>query len=156
MAPNFNSRIKAVDPERFHFALGVFSAAAAMKGPYPNPQTFSVNIVDTDGSATRIAFTDRPENRGMVALKSEFPDAEEFECISFRILTLPEVIRNRQLIGRGLVRDGENGLEIHDAVVNALAIAPFRKSGALDKSAFLALVKSEHKKLQEIEANEDG
>jgi hypothetical protein len=156
MAPNFAERIRAVDPERFRFALGVYAAAAAMKGPYPNPEEFSLNLVDDDGSVSEIRFTDRPENRGMIALKGEFPDLEELECIGFRIMTMPKVIKNRQLIKMGLIRNGESGnIEIHDAVVNALAKVPFRKSGALDKSVFLALVRSERQRLEAIEASED-
>ena len=84
MAPNFSQRITAVDPERFHFALGVYCAAAAMKGPYPNPQQFGLNLVEDDGSAKRISFTDIPGNRGMLAVKKEFPDPEEFQRLGFR------------------------------------------------------------------------
>lgn len=156
MAPNFSQRITAVDPARFHFALGVFCAAAAMKGPYANPQQFSVNLVEDDGSATNIRFTDIPANRGMLAVKKEFPDPDEFERIGFRLLTFSEVIQNRQLIRMGLVREGESGrIGVHDAVIDALAMTPFRKSGALDKPAFLALVKSELKRLKLVEPDKD-
>lgn len=145
MAPNFAERIKAVDSERLRFALGVFGAAAAMKGPFPNPEQYALNIVDTDDSVSEIRLADIPENRGMLAIKREFPDEAEFMCIGFRIMTLREVIMDQRLLKMGLVRDGKEGqLEIHDAVINALAKAPFRKSGKLDKKAFLALVKQEH------------
>jgi hypothetical protein len=149
MAPNYKERIKPVDPERFQFALGVFNAAADMKGPYPNPEQFAVNLIEDDGSISRLSLTDRPENRGMMALKKEFPDSQEFQCIGFRILTLPEVIRDRKLVAMGLIREGENGVvEIHDAVVTALAGAPFRKSGTLDKDAFLALAQTEYERME--------
>lgn len=142
MTPNFAERIKALDPERFHFALGVYCAAAALKGPAPNPQEFGLNIVNDDGSAASITFTDRPENRGMLAVKKEFPDPDEFESMAFRLMTFGEVIRDRKLRKWGLVRDGETGqTEVHDAVINALAMAPFRKSGSLDRDAFLSLVR---------------
>jgi hypothetical protein len=155
MAPNYEQRIKPVDLDRFHFALGVFGAAAAMKGPYPNPEQYSLTIVDTDCSATQVRFTDRPETRGIIALKKEFPEADELECISFRILTMPEIIRYQKLVSMGLVRNGDNGeLEVHDAVINALAKAPFRKSRRLDKSAFLTLVKSEYERLEATEISE--
>lgn len=147
MAPNFNERIRPVDPERFRFALGVFQAAAAMKGPFPNPQNFSLHIVDDDRTANTISFTDIPENRGMIAIKKEFPDPEEFQCIGFRILTFSEVIKNDKLVSMGLIRMDEHGqTEVHDSVILALAQAPFRKSGALDKKAFIELVKYERQK----------
>jgi len=50
-------------------------------------------------------------------------------------------------MGHGcLTKNG--GFEIHDAVINALAKAPFRKSGVLDKVAFHTLVKAEYSKLE--------
>jgi hypothetical protein len=154
MSPNFEERIKAVEPERFLFALGVYQAAAAIKGPYVNPSEFSFSLVEKDGSAIKIQFTDIPENRGMLAVKKEFPDANEFQNLSFRIMTFSEVLRDRKLIKMGLVRHGEGGdIEIHDAVINALAMAPFRKSGALNKPAFHAIVKAEYTKL---ETDENG
>jgi hypothetical protein len=147
VAPNFAERIKPVDPERFRFALGVYCAAAALKGPAPNPEEFGIDILEDDGSATRISFTDRPENRGMLAVKKEFPDPAEFQSMSFRLLTFGEIMKDRKLRKWGLVRDGETGqTEIHDAVISALATAPFRKSGALDRGAFLASVKAESEK----------
>jgi hypothetical protein len=38
-------------------------------------------------------------------------------------------------------------IEIHEAVINALALAQFRKSRALDKAAFPALVRPEHERI---------
>lgn len=155
MAPNFYERIKPVDPERFHFALGVYCAAAAMKGPYPNPQEFGVNIREDDGSLVRVSFADLPENRGLLAVKKEFTDRAEFQSMTFRLMIFGEVMRERKLRKWGLIRDGESGqTEIHDAVVNALALAPFRKSGTLDRPAFLALVKSEQKRIEAGEVSE--
>ncbi len=151
MAPNFTQRIKPVDPERFRFALGVFLAAAAMKGPYTNPQEFGINLLDDDGSVHRLSFTDRPENRGMLAVKREFSDPNEFQAIGFRIMTFPEIIKNKQIISWGLIRKGENGQdEIHDCVVTALAQVPFRKSGRIDRKAFLELVKNGIKEIRKI------
>src|SRR6185437_15070800 len=143
MAPNFAQRIKPIDPERFKFAMGVFGAAAALKGPAPNPTQFSVNIQDDDGSITKVSFTDRPENRGILALKQQFSDSDEFESMSFRILILSDVLRDERLSKMGVIRCEDGEMEVHDSVIFALATAPFRKSGKLDKSAFFAAVKSE-------------
>jgi hypothetical protein len=151
MPPNFAQRIKPVDPERFRFAMGVFGAAAALKGPAPNPTQFSVNIQEDDGSVTKLSLTDRPENRGILALKQQFPNSDDLESMSFRILTLREVLRDDKLSKLGVVRRDEDGnTEIHDAVTFALATAPFRKSGKLDRAAFIAIVKSEFKRIESI------
>jgi hypothetical protein len=149
MAPNYAERIKPVDRDRFKFALGVFGAAADLKGPAPNPTQFGVNIVENDGSISAIRFTDRPENRGMLALKREFADAPDLESMSFRILSLPEIIRMERLSKLEVVQVDEGGqLVIHDSVIHALAQAPFRKSGKLDKTAFVAAVKSEYARIE--------
>lgn len=149
MALNFAQRIKPVDLDRFRFALGVFGAAAALKGPAPNPAQFSVRIQEDDGTLTKFSFTDRLENRGILALKQQFPDSDDLESMSFRILTLSEVLRDKKLSKLGVVRIDEDGnTEIHDAVVSALATAPFRKSGKLDMAAFIAIVKSEFKRIE--------
>ena len=105
MARNFAERTKPVDPERFHFALGVYCTAAALKGPAPNPQEYGVNIVEDDGNVARITFTDSPENRGILAVKKEFPDPAEFQSMGFRLLTVGEIVRDRKLRKWGLVRE---------------------------------------------------
>ena len=149
MAPNFAERIKPVDPERFRFAVGVFGAAAELGGPAPNPTQFGVNIVDDDGSATEIRFTDRPENRGLLAVRKEFPDAPDLESMSFRILSLGEVVRMERLSKLGVIHVDEAGqLMVRDSVIYALAGAPYRKSGKLDKAAFVAAVKSEFDRIE--------
>jgi hypothetical protein len=149
MAPNFAERIKPVDPERFKFAVGVWGAAAELRGPAPNPTQYSVNIVDDDGSVTNFRLTDRPENRGILALKREFPGADDLESMSFRILNMGEVVRMERLSKMGVIRFDEVGqLMVHDAVIYALARAPFRKSGKLDKTAFVAAVKSEYDRIE--------
>lgn len=149
MAPNYAERIKPVDPDRFKFAVGVFGAAAELRGPAPNPSQFAVNLLDDDGSVTEFRFTDRPENRGLLALKREFPDAPDFESMSFRILSMGEVVRMERLSKLGVIQVDEAGqLMVHDSVIYALAGAPFRKSGKLDKAAFVTAVKSEFVRIE--------
>ena len=149
MAPNFAERIGPVDPERFKFAVGVFGAAAELKGPAPNPTQFGVSLVDDDGSVTEFRFTDRPENRGLLALKRELPDATDLESITFRILNMGEVVRMKRLLKMGVVQvDADGQLLVHDSVIYALARAPFRKSGKLDQAAFAAVVKSEFERIE--------
>jgi hypothetical protein len=150
---SFTHHIKAVDPQRFSFALGVYAAAAGLKGPSPNPQQFGLNLVEDDGSISRITFTDRAENRGLLAVKKEFPDPQEFRSMAFRLMSFGGIMKDQKLRRMGLIRDGEPGsTKMHDAVINAFAMAPFRKSGKLDRMAFLALVKSEHKRIEAMES----
>ncbi len=95
---------------------------------------------------------DIPANRGIVAVKKEFPDAGEFQSLSFRLQRFAEIIGDRKLIKWGMVQHSEGGIEVHDAVINALAAAPFRKSGVLDKPAFHSLVRAEFTRLEAEEA----
>ena len=75
--------------------------------------------------------------------------------MSFRILTLSDVLRDERLSKMGVVRCEENGeTEVHDSVIFALATIPFRKSGKLDKAAFIAAVKSEFNRIES--SDEDG
>ena len=74
--------------------------------------------------------------------------------MGFRILCLGEVLRDKRLSKMGVIKRDENGqTEVHDSVIFALATAPFRKSGKLDESAFIAAVKSEFNR---IESENDG
>ncbi|WP_315807387.1 MULTISPECIES: hypothetical protein [unclassified Bradyrhizobium] len=149
MALNFAERIKPVDPQRFKFAIGVFGAAAELKGPAPNPSQFPINLVDDDGSVTEIRLADRAENRGLLAINREFRGATDLESISFRILSMGEVVRMERLSKMGVIQLDEAGqLLVHDSVIYALARAPFRKSGKLDKAAFVAVVKSEFDRME--------
>jgi len=60
-------------------------------------------------------------------------------------------VSDKKLIKWGMIQHSEGGIEVHDAVINALAATPFRKSGVLDKVAFHTLVKAEYTKLEAAE-----
>ena len=126
-------KIAPVRPERLHQALGVYQMALA----------------ETDEGEISPAGAAEPDSlRGLRAVKREFPDAAEFQSLSVRLEHFREVLGDRKLIKWGMVTHSEGGIEIHDAVVNALASAPFRKSGVLDKTAFHELVKAEYNRLE--------
>jgi hypothetical protein len=128
-------KIGPVKPERLHQALGVYQMALAAK--------------EAEGEGTSPASPAEPDSvRGLRAVKREFPDDVEFQALSVRLRHFTEVLGDKKLIKWGMVTHSEGGIEIHDAVVNALAAAPFRKSGVLDKTAFHALVKAEHNRLE--------
>jgi len=137
MSANSDEKIRPVDPERFHQALGVYQAALAAAAPQ---------------ASEALPGADVPANRAIVAVKKEFPDAGEFRSLSFRLQRFAEIISDRKLIKWGMVQHSEGGIEVHDAVINALAAAPFRKSGVLDKPAFHSLVRAEFTRLEAEEA----
>ena len=126
-------KVGPVTPERLHQALGIYQSA----------------LVATEGEGSADASAAEPASRrAILAVKREFPDASEFQSLSVRLQHFTEVIGDKKLIKWGMVKHTEGGLEVHDAVVNALAAAPFRKSGVLDKVAFHELVKAEYTKLE--------
>lgn len=147
MSSNSDEKIRPIDPERFHLALGVYQAALAAEAPRANASGPFSNAIE-DGSATAAPSAESRGNRGILAVRKEFPDATEFQSLSLRLQRFSEILGDKKLIKWGMIRHSEGGIEIHDAVINALATAPFRKSGVLDKPAFHTLVKAEYTKLE--------
>jgi hypothetical protein len=132
MSAATEEKVGPVKPERLHQALGIYQSVLAAK-----------EEDSTDASPLEPA-----SRRAILAVKREFPEANEFQSLSVRLAHFTEVLADKKLIKWGMVKHSEGGLEIHDAVVNALAAAPFRKSGVLDKTAFHALVKAEYNRLE--------
>jgi hypothetical protein len=137
MSATTEEKVEPVKPERLHLALGIYQSALA-----------ATEESDSDETVAPGAAASR---RAILALKREFPEAGEFQSMSVRLQHFTEVLGDKKLIKWGMVAHSEGGLEIHDAVVNALATAPFRKSGVLDKVAFHALVKAEYTRLESEE-----
>ena len=135
MSTGTDEKVEAVQPERLHQALGIYQSALVADAADG----------EADGSAER---EETASLRGMQAVKREFPDPKEFLSLSLRLKRFAEVVGDRKLIKWGMVKHSEGGLEIHDAVVNALAAAPIRKSGVLDKDVFHELVKAEFNRLE--------
>jgi hypothetical protein len=129
-------KVSPVEPERLHQALGIYQSA----------------LVAGEPTAADGAEPDEPASlRGMLAVKREFPDPKEFLSLTLRLKRFTEIVSDKKLIKWGMIKHSEGGLEIHDAVVNALAAAPFRKSGVLDKDVFHELVKAEYTRLETVE-----
>ena len=129
-------KVGPVEPRRLQQALGVYQSALAA-------QASDAGANDTENKPASL--------RGLLAVKREFPDPKEFLSLSLRLKRFTEVLGDKKLIKWGMVKHSEGGLELHDAVVNALAAAPFRKSGVLDKDAFHELVKAEYTRLEAAE-----
>ncbi len=148
MSSGAEDRIGPVDPERFQFALGVYQAALAADRADTKSGEAASNPVATEVPAIGIQLANAAGKRALLAVQKEFPDAAEFQNLSIRLRRFFDILGDRKLIKWGMVRHRDDGVELHDAVVNALATAPFRKSGALDKTAFHALVKAEYGRLE--------
>ncbi len=137
MSAGTDEKVEPVAPERLHQALGIYQSALVASEP--------------DEKAEGSASGEPASLRGMAAVKREFPDPKEFFSLSLRLRRFTEIVSDRKLTKWGMVKHSEGGLEIHDAVVNALAAAPFRKSGVLDKDIFHELVKAEYTRLEAAE-----
>jgi hypothetical protein len=143
MSSGTEEKIRPVDPERFHLALSIYQAALAA-----DRANAKSTPGDTGGRAIGIQLAHAAGSRAMLAVKQEFPQADEFQNLSIRLRSFFDILGDRKLIKWGMIRHNGNGVELHDAVINALATAPFRKSGVLDKVAFHALVKAEYTRLE--------
>ena len=82
MSSNSEDKIRPVDPERFHQALGIYQAALAAEGSQA-------------GAGEASSPADISGRRGIVAVKKEFPDANEFESLSLRLQRFAEIISER-------------------------------------------------------------
>jgi len=138
MSESSDEKINPVAPARLHLALGIYQSALVADEP--------------DEKAGEASSPGEPANeRAILAVKREFLDPKEFFSLSLRLMRFTEIVSDRKLMKWGMVKHSEGGLEIHDAVVNALAAAPFRKSGVLDKDVFHELVKAEFNRLEAAE-----
>ena len=132
-------KVNAVEPERLHQALGIYQ---------------STLIAGESGTRAEDAASlgEEPASlRAMLAVKREFPNPSEYLSLSLRLRRFTEIVSDKKLLKWGMVKHSEGGLEVHDAVVNALAAAPIRKSGVLDKDVFHELVKAEYTRLEAAE-----
>jgi hypothetical protein len=131
-------KVNPVEPERLHQALGIYQSALVA----------GEADAGLDGASTA---DESASLRAMLAVKHEFPDPKEYLSLSLRLRRFTEIVSDKKLLKWGMVKHSEGGLEVHDAVVNALAAAPFRKSGVLDKDVFHELVKAEFTRLEAAE-----
>jgi hypothetical protein len=137
MSAASEEKVGPVAPERLHQALGIYQSAL---------------VAEPDAKADEASSPDESASqRGLLAVKREFPDPKEFLSLTLRLKRFTEIVSDKTLIKWGMVKHSEGGLEVHDAVVNALAAAPFRKSGVLDKDVFHELVKAEFNRLEAAE-----
>jgi hypothetical protein len=125
-SPLFAQITATAPPDVFLACFEVYQNAAVMKMPVTNPQEYKIRLDDTV-----YAFTDRPENRGMLAVK-EFlgkEQIEHFPAISNRLLAMAGIIqhvRKEPLFQQFFRADEEDGgYSVSDALLRAFALADF-------------------------------
>jgi len=115
---NRYEQVISLDPEEFRFALELFNAAVS--GQMQRPVGLHYDI---------------PANRGLVAVKEHFKNAEEHHhAFHSRHGALLELIRDRS------VQKEEDVMWTHAAVIDLAATAPINRHGKFKKQAFFAEV----------------
>jgi hypothetical protein len=148
MSSTAGEKVRPVDPKRLHLALDIYQTAIAADRANVQASEASSNSDEKGAPAIGIQLASAAAQRAMLAVQKEFPEAEEFQSLSLRLDRFFDLLGDRKLIKWGMVQHRDTGVEIHDAVIQALALAPFRKSGVLNRDAFHALVKLEYEKLE--------
>jgi hypothetical protein len=123
----------AVPADEFRFAFRVALAAASLATPVENPQNFGVNLLEADGSVTRIAFTDRPNNRATFAIKKHCAgDSEKFKAICIRYMAT----RSLPFRDPWLITTDDGMVQVHEAIIDAAADFPVNGRGLFNPQAF--------------------
>jgi hypothetical protein len=113
-----------IDEEVFLYCVEVYQAAATMIMPTKNPETVKIELEDYG----TLAFTDRKENRGMLAIMKEARQAglsdHDRMSLGWRILHVNNVIEARVRFARW-IKDGDEpgALAIDEALLRACARA---------------------------------
>jgi len=77
--------------------LDLALAAGAGLVPAPDPRKKKVYLLDEDGKELEITFTDRPENRAILAVKESLKDTRQFSSFMWRFWALTDLIREDKL-----------------------------------------------------------
>ena len=127
------------DPAEFNTALSWYENAALKKAKVDNPQDYGATFDFGNGKIERIAFTDIPLNRGMIALKERYgDDQDKFFSIVLRIQSLFKLYQDKN-VEKYLRRNGEI-VEIHPAVIDAAATVKLNDQGWFPVDKFIETV----------------
>jgi hypothetical protein len=144
--------IPAVSPEEFAFAMAVAGAAAAGKTPQSGVGHLGINYQEEDGSVGRLGLTDIPMNRGMIAVRGQFP-REKFHTLMFRIWALGEVMEDSRMAPFRRPAEGEPGVEeVHEAVYAVAAEMPLNKDGHFNRQKFFRRLAARAREMEEAES----
>ncbi len=123
----------AVPADEFRFAFGLALAAASLATPVENPENFGVNLVEENGSVTRVNLKDRPDNRAALAIKKHCAgDSEKFKAIFTRYLA----IRSLPFREPWLIVMDDGMIRLHEAMIDAAADFPVNGNGLFNVGAF--------------------
>lgn len=155
---SFLSEIRApVDPEIFSYLFEVYSAAAANKIPGVDPTTRRMSI-DTD---TTFAFTNIPQNRGMVAADNELREmgVEKRAGYITRLMHVGDVLEVGQAWADEFVSCGDDIVLVSPHLIKAMAVARFicepGASGYMDDGSMGFDMEDVHTKAKEFRDAED-
>jgi len=128
-------RDKFVDA--FHHA---YKAAAFPGNPFPDPTEKGLTIDNEDGTASRLSFTDVPENRVAFAILQRYTDDRMFGMIFLmRYMSLGQVWGDPRC--ERWKRIGDDGQEeINEATIHAAAVAPMTDQMLFDLDRYFEIV----------------
>jgi hypothetical protein len=136
MAKKRSVRIGSVELEELMFAFGLCHAAASLKMAVENPQLKGFNLANPDGSVTRFTLTDRPLNRGGLAVAEHFK-GDKFENLMMRIFAIGDVYQHEKL--SPWVRNVAGGEEIAESLLYAAARAKLTRAQTFDVDEIVKL-----------------
>lgn len=127
--------IEAVAPDEFKYAMGVCMAAASMKGPYRNPENYSMGLHDeATGEVLDIRLVDNPMARGALAVRAQFDDSEKCVAIMLRISGVMDLIKDKRM--QPYVRGDGDPLEIREEVLDVAAAEEMSAESGFDRELF--------------------
>ncbi|MBI1195001.1 MAG: hypothetical protein GC138_04055 [Gammaproteobacteria bacterium] len=128
----------------FSHHLDLALAAGAGLVPAPDPRKKKVYLLDEDGKELEITFTDRPENRAILAVKESLKDTRQFSSFMWRFWALMDLIREDKLRPR-CPRPTDDDNDDDEFIIPARVLDVARrmrlnKRGAFNVSNFRRLV----------------
>lgn len=113
----------SVDPELFLWCSGVYSAAAHLAMPVPNPS--SGPKYEFEGKV--YAFADMPVNRGMLAVSKELHERglgqRESMAVMMRLMHFGEVLTSPELAEFRRPAEKDGSVDVSEALIKACATA---------------------------------
>jgi hypothetical protein len=133
--------IAPVSPEEFKFAVGVCTAAAAMKGPYTNPKQFGFSILDDkNGAVTEYRLTDIAMARGILAVREQFEDDDKCIALMMRINGFMRLLDDQRM--KTFVRGSGEPIEIREEVFEVAAVEKMSHRGGFSAQKFFRKVEA--------------
>ena len=128
-----------IDPDVFIVAINFAMNAASGNAITDDPTKMGVNLLDEDGSVSKIRFADIPMNRAMLALKERFAgDSDMFASAATRMFALGNIFEDPRFYK--WIKHGNDSDEVHEAVIEADATVMLDAEGEFPPDEFLLKV----------------